>query len=163
MSYLVDTNFFVQAHRVAYPLDVVESFWNVVNKLAIDGEIISIDKVKKEMYGNRDDLTIWCKDKLPSDFFKNSTTAIIEYSQLANWANNKSDHYKASAISEFLDADEADAWLIAYAKANDLTLITHEVSSPEGKKKIKIPDVCMPFNVKYTTTIEMFRALGIKF
>ena len=54
--YLVDSNFFIQAHRVTYPLDVVTSFWSKVKKLAIDGKIISIDKVKGEIFENDDEL-----------------------------------------------------------------------------------------------------------
>jgi hypothetical protein len=50
--YVVDTNFFIQAHRAYYPLDVASSFWEKVKQLADDGKIISIDKVKQEIYKN---------------------------------------------------------------------------------------------------------------
>ena len=40
--FLVDTNFFIQAHRVSYPLDVVPSFWNKVKNLADNDKIISV-------------------------------------------------------------------------------------------------------------------------
>lgn len=45
--FVVDSNFFVQAHRVTYSLDIAIGFWNKVKKLANDGKIVSIDKVKK--------------------------------------------------------------------------------------------------------------------
>ncbi|MEX0771303.1 MAG: DUF4411 family protein, partial [Balneolaceae bacterium] len=32
--YVLDTNIFIQAHRVTYPLDVATSFWNALKKLA---------------------------------------------------------------------------------------------------------------------------------
>jgi hypothetical protein len=57
--YVVDSNFFIQAHRVSYPLDVAFSFWNKVKQLANDGKIISIDKVKQEIYQNEDALKQW--------------------------------------------------------------------------------------------------------
>lgn len=44
--FVVDSNFFIQAHRHTYPLDVVRSYWDKVKDLAQDGTIISIDKVK---------------------------------------------------------------------------------------------------------------------
>lgn len=44
--YVIDSNFFIQAHRANYPLDIAFSFWNKVKQLAEDGKIISIDKVK---------------------------------------------------------------------------------------------------------------------
>jgi uncharacterized membrane protein (DUF441 family) len=68
-----------------------------------------------------------------------------------------------SAISEFLDADEADAWLVSFALKHGLTIITHEVSDPLIKRKIKIPDVCKQFGVKYMNTIEMFRTIKENF
>ena len=63
-KYIVDSNFFIQAHRSIYPLDVVQSFWVKVNELSRNGTIVSIDKVKKEIYDNsshEDELKIWCE------------------------------------------------------------------------------------------------------
>ncbi len=161
--FLVDANFFIQAHRAIYPLDVATSFWIKVKELAGNGTIISIDKVRNEIYQNEDDLKTWCLENLPNDFFKSTDTVIGEYSQLAIWANARSGHYKREAIDEFLDANIADAWLVAFGKNKNLSLITYEKSEPNSKKKIKIPDVCIAFNVTYLNTIEMFRQLGESF
>ena len=54
--YVLDSNFFIQAHRVSYPLDIAFSFWNKVKQLADEGRIISIDKVKNELYDKNDAL-----------------------------------------------------------------------------------------------------------
>ena len=70
--YLVDSNFFIQAHRAIYPLDVAPSFWKKVKVLATNGNILSIDKVKNEIFQNEDDLKNWCVNNLPSDFFHDS-------------------------------------------------------------------------------------------
>jgi hypothetical protein len=67
--YVVDSNFFIEAHRASYPLDVALSFWAKVRQLANEGKIISIDKVKKELYDKNDALEAWCKANLPDDFF----------------------------------------------------------------------------------------------
>ena len=48
--YVLDSNFFIQAHRFHYPIDVAAGFWNKVRQLAEAGRIISIDKVQKELY-----------------------------------------------------------------------------------------------------------------
>jgi hypothetical protein len=40
--YILDSNFFIEAHRVSYPVDVAYSFWNKVKQLAENGIIISI-------------------------------------------------------------------------------------------------------------------------
>jgi hypothetical protein len=76
-----------------------------------------------------------------------------------------SHHYQRSAINEFLDADEADAFLVAYALVDPQNRykVTQEVSRPQQKSKIKIPDCCMAFGLRNLTTIEMFRELGETF
>ena len=59
-NFIVDTNFFIQAHRENYPLDVAPSFWNKVKALALREKLISIDKVRKEIYDYEDELKKWC-------------------------------------------------------------------------------------------------------
>jgi hypothetical protein len=163
--YVVDTNFFIQAHRVSYPLDVAHSFWNKVKQLVEEGKIISVDKVKNEIYKNEDDLKRWCEDNLPNIFFKDTTTVFEQYKQIVNWATSKSDHYLPNARAEFLNADEADAFLVSYALAdkNNRIIVTYEISEPYKKNRIKIPDVCLANDIQYTNTIEMFRKLKEQF
>lgn len=161
--YVVDSNFFVQAHRIIYPLDVAVSFWRSVKQLASNGNIISIDKVKNELYKNDDALKDWCQINLPHDFFKDSTELIPEYGVVVNWAMSKKGHYLQKALDEFLDADEADAWLIAYGVKYQIPITTYEKSEPNIKRKIKIPEPCDSLGVSYVNTIEMFRNLQIQF
>ncbi len=163
--YLVDSNFFIQAHRAIYPLDIATGFWKKVKMLATSGTIFSIDKVKNELYNKNDELENWCRGNLPESFFKVSSGIIQEYSHITTWAISKADHYLPNALSEFLDADEADAFLVAYALSdkNNITIVTQEVSQPNRKNRIKIPEPCNEFDIKYINTIEMFRQLGETF
>jgi hypothetical protein len=41
--FVVDSNFFIQAHRFTYPLDVAMGFWDKIKKMANAGTLISID------------------------------------------------------------------------------------------------------------------------
>ncbi len=109
MIYVVDSNFFIQAHRATYPLDVVCSFWSKVAELAHAGKLISIDKVKQEIYDKNDALEEWCKANLPDGFFKDSSTTMVAYGKVAGWVISKQDHYVEKAMNEFLGYDEADA------------------------------------------------------
>jgi hypothetical protein len=163
--YVVDSNFFIQAHRANYPLDVATSFWGKVKQLAEQQKIISIDKVKKEIFDHQDDLKTWCENNLPDDFFKDTTGVVTSYSQVAAWASSRSGHYFPTAIAEFLDADEADAWLVSYAHADraNRIIVTHEKSQPDRKNKVKIPEACAPFSINFVDTIEMLRQLGERF
>lgn len=168
MIYILDANFFIQAHRAHYPLDVVVSFWKKFQSLSStsidDHYLISIDKIQSELNHKQDELSNWCQKNLQSGFFKNSSVAMNEYSKVVQWASTHST-YTNAAKSEFLASTEADAFLVAYALTNpsDYTIVTHETSRPNIIKRIKLPEVCDAFGIKYCNTIEMFRQLKVKF
>jgi hypothetical protein len=73
-----------------------------------------------------------------------------------DWVNSQS--YTAAATSEFFAA--ADYWLVGHALASGYTVITHEVSVPTSKKKVKIPDACNGVGVKWTNPFEMLEKEG---
>src|SRR5690606_14268941 len=130
VCYVLDTNFFIQAHRMHYPFDVFQTFWTKIEELASKGILVSIDNVRQGLRHNRDALTLWVEESLPEGFFVASETVIHQYAQVATWATSRADHYKPAALNDFLHADEADAWLVAYSLADvgKRILITHEVS-----------------------------------
>jgi hypothetical protein len=171
MKYVVDSNFFIQAHRQTYPLDVALTYWLKIKELAEKGIIISIDKVKDEILihssniDKQDELEKWCHKYLPETFFKASSPFIKEYQSVLNWAFSKKSHFKDIALNEFLEADEADAFLVAFALQDieNFTIVTYERSDINRKSKIKIPEPCNDLMVKYINPIEMFRALGETF
>ena len=150
---------------MSYPLDVASGFWNKVKQLADDGKIISIDKVKKEIYEQKDALQQWCEDNLPKTFFKETTQILTEYKQVTGWAISKSNHYLPNALAEFLHADEADAWLVAYVLADNSNriVVTYEKSEPARRNKVKIPDACLANDIQFYNIIDMFRRLGERF
>jgi hypothetical protein len=164
-QYVVDSNFFIQAHRENYPLDIAFSFWNKVKELAHEGKIISIDKVKGEIYDRNDALEIWCKANLPEDFFKDSTQIMATYEQVVAWAVSRNTYYMPNALNEFLSAEEADAFIVAFAMADheNRVIVTQEKSEPNRKNKIKIPEACNALGVQFLNTIDMFRQLGETF
>ena len=161
----MDSNFLIQAHRVSYPLDVAYSFWNKVKQLAHSGLIISIDKVKDEIFDNHDLLSEWCEANLPDDFFKDTDTSIDSYRRVTSWVVSRNTHYLPNAINEFLSAEEADAFIVAYALDNPSNNIiaTQEVSEPFRRTKVKIPDACNALGVRYVNMMDMFRMLGETF
>ncbi len=161
VPFLLDSNFFIEAHRTSYPFDVVPSFWIKVKELAEQGKIISIDKVKKELLQNKDELSDWIIDNLSEDFFKDTSSVVPNYATLTGWVYSKSGQYSQPAISEFLDADEADAWLIAYAMTYGNQIVTHETSNPNSRKRVMLPDAANPHNVTCIKTIDLFRLLGV--
>jgi hypothetical protein len=162
--YIADTNFFVQAHRLHYPFDVVPGFWSKLIDLSNRGIVQSIDKVKSELSQSPDELNTWINSQLPSSFFRNTSTILAEYVQICTWVSSNR-QYTTAAINEFLDLDEADAWLCAYGLSTigHTVIITHEKSEPNIKRKVKIPEVCNHFSLPVINTIDMFRAIGETF
>jgi hypothetical protein len=162
--YVIDSNFLIQAHRVYYPLDVAYSFWQKVKQLAYDGKIISINKVRNEIFDHNDELEEWCRENLPNDFFKDTTSIMEEYSKVTAWAISKGDHFLPKALNEFLDSDEADAFIVAFVMSEpNFVVVTQENSEPFRRNKVKIPDACIALNVNYLNIMEMFRQLNETF
>lgn len=159
LPYLLDTNFFIEAHHRNYPPDVVLGFWTKVIALANAGKIISIDKVENEIHDHA--LKDWCTKSLPAGFFQSTTTIGTSYAKVSTWAASKlGKPYNSKAIADFLQINRADAWLIAYSIANgNLPIVTYEVSAPTVQGIIKIPDVCTAFTVSSMLPIQMFRRL----
>lgn len=166
MVFLADSNFFISAYRKHYPMDIAVNYWLRVRDLAHNGTLISIDKVKNEIYKNEDELKQWCVNNLPKDFFKDTIPSVTSgnYGMVCSWATHPNNNYKIKAIDEFLHSDEADAFLIAYAMldVNNYTIVTNEVSSG-ALKKVKIPEPCNHFNVRFIEPMELFRMNSIQF
>jgi hypothetical protein len=57
----------------------------------------------------------------------------------------------------------ADAWIVARAKVQGMTVVTHEELVEAASTKAKIPNVCKQFDVEYAGPYDMLRKLGAKF
>ena len=164
LLYLADTNFFVQAYRMHYPMDIVPGFWKKISELDKKSVLISIDKVRDEMMDYKDDLSKWITEELSPDFFKNSSSVLPEYIRITTWATTHP-RYTEAAKAEFCDDRIADAWISAFALAHqpNIILLSHEKSEPDIKRKVKLPEVCTQFGLSYVNTIKMFRDLSEPF
>lgn len=163
--YILDANVFIGAHRGYYDFDVAPSFWKSLVNHASKNNIRSIDKIQDEIISpdpkNPDRLHLWTADNFKSYFERtDSQDVIVKYAEIQQWANDNP-QFTSSAKEEF--ARIADAWLIAYAKSKNYTLVTHEAYNPDIRKRILIPVVCKHFNVKYVNTFEMLRNLKVSF
>ncbi len=165
VKYILDANIFIQAHRRYYSFDLVPAFWSFLVDAACTKECLrSIDKIYDELVEKRkeepDDLAEWAHDE--ADFLFHSTndsSVVAALRHIIRWAM-ENDQYKDEAKEEFADNTNADAWIIAYAKAHDFVIVTQETYEPDAKKKIKIPNVCEDFGVEYVNTFDVLRNLG---
>jgi hypothetical protein len=161
--FVLDANIFVEAHKRYYSFDIAPGFWQALKQKAEENLLISIDRIYSEIdkFGEDDELKTWAKTEFKDYFISTDHIEIFTaYSEIMEWAINQS-QYNKSAKSEF--ASVADSWLLAYAKAFNSTIVTHEEYKPEIKRKIPIPNVCRAFDIPYINTFEMLRRLNIRF
>ncbi len=160
--YLLDANVFIEAHRKYYGFGFCPGFWLALVRQHEKNRVSSIDKVKAELVAGHDWLTHWVAKDVPNTFFKGTADkrVIDAFQDITNWVQQEQ-QYSPQAKSQF--ASVADGWVIAYAKANGLVVVTHEEYAPDAKKKVPIPNVCVEFNVEYCDTFAMLSNLKVQF
>lgn len=161
MSYLLDTNILIES-KGRTPFDVFPSFWEKLKDEIIAGNVFTSVKVKDEIQrGNEGDALVTWIESLPESFFINlDANIMVKYAQVIKCANSNP-VYLPAAKTEFASANIADAFLIATASANQMFLVTNEISEPQRRNKVKIPDVASQQNVTCSSLVEMLRALNV--
>jgi len=158
--FVLDANVFVQAHRQYYAFDLGPEFWAGLVECASRGRIESVDRVKIELCQGNDDLAAWANGPFSHAFAATDGDDVVRaYRDIMAWAVGQRQFSDAAKV-DF--ARSADGWLVAYAKARDRIVVTHEALSLDIKKKVPIPNVCRAFGVRYVNTFQMMRELGLK-
>jgi len=161
--FVLDTNVFVEAARRYYAFDIAPAFWVELVSQANSGRIISIDRVKDELDRGKDELAKWAQGQFNNYFDLTADEAVVTaYREIMVWANQQS-QFKDEAKADFARTDNADAWVVAYAKAKGCVMVTHEQYDKRIRRKIPIPNVCQAFGVPYIDTFEMLRQMGVTF
>ena len=163
-DYLIDSDVLITAKNRYYAFQVCPGFWDSILHGYSLGYIRSIDHVKQELLrGHKsDDLVQWVRQSVPADFFLSSDLedVITTFAQVIFWVWNH-ERYSHEAKANF--ANGADGWLVAHAVASGKTVVTNEQSSPESHRKIKLPDVCNAFSVRYKDTFGMLHELDFRY
>jgi predicted nucleic acid-binding protein len=158
MAYIFDTNVFIRSKN-DMPMDLWPTFWNKLTEMVNSGVIFSSSMVKDEINHGKDELTEWLKNNAPKSFYISLDADIINnYQQTQLWAQNQY-RFTIAALQTF--ANVADAYLVATAITNNLTLVTYEKSNLQSKKRVMIPDVCNAFGVKCCDFNTVLREMGI--
>ncbi|MHB0886420.1 MAG: DUF4411 family protein [Bacillota bacterium] len=155
----MDANVFIEAANRYYAFDLVPAFWQALIDHATNGELLSIDKVKDEITRLGNELTEWAKKDFRWFAPTDQTNTLKAYRDSCCWAQGHA-QFSDGAKSQF--AGVADGWLVAYAKANDCILVTHEQFAKDVKARIPIPNACRELGLEIRDTFAMLRALSIK-
>ena len=148
-KYSIDTSAILEGYNRYYPPDVFPTLWGKIELLIKNGELKATAMVLEELKQKDDDVRNWAKQqekdlfvpvdeniqKIVSEIMKNYPRIVAESKQ--NKKNN------------------ADPFVIALAKQNDVTAISAEEGSSE--KKPKIPFICENFEIKHITFLEFIR------
>ena len=154
MTYVLDSNVFIEAKNRYYGFDIAPGFWDWLDLVHSTGSVCSIEPVRDELVAGDDPLAGWAAAHGP--FFRPIDTATTrEFPVLTKWADSQ--RYTAAAISEFL-GNTADYYLVAFAKAHGDTVVTHERPAPGSHKRILIPDACLAIGVPCADTFAALRA-----
>ncbi len=152
MSYLLDSDVFIQAKNLHYGLDFCPAFWDWLISANASSLVFSTEKVGDEIDADSDELSSWAAARGTVFFVKPDTAILPALAQVSAWATSQ--NYEPAAVNTFLQV--ADFYLVAHALAHRHTVVTHEVASP-STKKIKIPNACIGLGIKCMTPFEMLR------
>jgi hypothetical protein len=162
--HVLDSNVFIDAKNLYYAFDVCPGFWNALVWHCSQGRLLSIDRVKAELARGNDELKEWALTVMPAVGFSGSNTepVLAVYAQAVSWAMAQP-QYTPAAKAEFADENNADAWVVAYAKAMRHIVVTHEKANPTIQRRIPLPNVCQALGVPFIDTFGMLRALDTQF
>jgi len=160
--FLLDANVFIEAKRRYYAFNLCPGFWNCLIWHHGSNQIQSIDRVKQELENGGDDLSNWVASVMPGTCFASTDDASVTsvFGQMVTWVQEQT-QFSPEAKAEF--AASTDGWLIAYAKTKDIILVTHEIFTPDARRKVPIPNVCKAFGVPYVDTFAMLKELNVAF
>jgi len=164
--FVLDANVFIEAKNRYYAFDLGTRFWESLVDLAVNGRVESIDRIKHELLRGRDspkegedpdELAVWVKGGFAQAFVSTDEQDVVSsYADVMNWVNQQA-RFTDAAKAEF--ASSADGWLVAYARARERVVVTHEQPAPESRNEVKIPDICLAFHVRPVDTFQMLREL----
>ncbi|WP_115510361.1 DUF4411 family protein [Xanthomonas arboricola] len=145
-KFIVDSNVFIQGKNFHYDFAFCTGFWDWIEAGYNAGVIFSIRKVREELLrGKKGDLGRDWAMNMPTGFFLDDAgdpAVMKNYGDVQAWAL-KDKHYLPAAKAKFASADLADAFLLAYAKTHGFEIVTQELSNPDKRREIPIPDAAI--------------------
>tara|TARA_R110000744_G_scaffold63813_1_gene131253 strand:- start:43 stop:546 length:504 start_codon:yes stop_codon:yes gene_type:complete len=161
LRYLLDSNTYIQAKNQYYDMDVCVGYWEWLEIMFQAGEVCSIEFIGKELRDGNDELADWAKKQHHAGYFAKhddeATQAV--FVDIVNFVMEKD--YNPADRDKFLS--KGDPWLIAKAKTTGATIVTHEATLVPATRKVKIPNLCVEFDVPCINTFDMLRQLKARF
>lgn len=163
MAKCFDANTFIEAKNRYYGLDFCPAFWDWLDVQRDVEEILCVRAIFDELAEGGDELADWIRDRRGHAWLRavNTEDVQLAYRRVVAYVEGRRGHYNDAAIADFMAG--ADPWLIAYCLAGQHTVVTHELPAPDGRRKVKIPDVCNALAVPWMNTFDALRELNARF
>ena len=159
MSWLLDSNIFIQAANDYYHFGICPGFWDWL--LQHTTEIRSVERVQEEIMVKEDSLSAWCKDKLPDGFFIKPDEEIYQrLHEITTYVKALPSPYDIKKKNKFLSG--ADTMLLATAMQTGDVIVTHEKDDPRSHNKIYLPQIANYFHVQYTRLFDVMSKLDAR-
>ena len=153
MAYSFDTSGIVDLRRY-YPRKAFPGAWENLEKLIVDGKILAVDVVLKELAKQDDELVKWVKQH----------TVMIQPLDAALLQSACEIMNKFPKLIEVKKTiPDTDPFVIALARVKQWTVVAGEKSPRSTPTPRKIPDVCAEYGVKCITLLELFEEQGWQF
>jgi Domain of unknown function (DUF4411) len=167
VKYCLDSNIFIESQKNYYSFEIAPTFWNALVTWGEEQIICSTTAVYEDLIAFSDKLSQWARADGKVLFVDHDPQTYKFYSEIADLVTK---NYEPHQAESFLDC--SDPWVIAYAKANGLVVVTLEVLRQEtvnkttgkiGMKKIQIPNICKMMGVTYINTFLLLQDLKFSF
>ena len=165
--YLLDANSFINAKNDYYRFDFCPAYWEWIIDKHDEDKVFSLDKVKDEILQGQDQLSHWIKEKEQKElkkFFLPSEKLMDyeEFKDVSEWVNKRYPKHAKRTTDKFLAG--ADMRLVVYAKiVEGYTVVTHERLVAENSEKVKIPNDCNQFGIKWISPFDLLAEEKAKF
>lgn len=158
---VLDTNIFAYSFN-NMDFDIFDMFWKPWESMMLSGEIISVDEAKREL------LSKWGTKNAKGKWLSKQGAWIAKYSStflpvtcaegdiITHIFSNRKFMDGIKEKSLLTGSPEADAMLVAKAKAEKAILVTAEKFKPSSEK---IPNMCIFENVPYMNKESFYQLL----
>jgi hypothetical protein len=160
----LDADVLIQSKNGLCSFEIAPPFWGFLDAQVKAGKLRSSTKIYDEILKREDEhdkLTLWVKNRRTSGMFVVPTQEVQEaYREIADYTVEKYSQRRAKA-AEFLSGGHG--WIIAHAKCDGGTVVSHESRVDKSSMTPKIPNVCTVFEVPCMGLAEMLTRLDFKF
>ena len=159
MSYLLESNTFIEAKNGYYDFAVCPGFWDWILAKHAAGDVFSIEKIGQELTAGTDELAAWVVRSGSSLFLAPDAATIEQMKRVTEWVMKQ--RYDEKSRAKFFS--KADPFLVAHAAAHGHTVITHETKVGDDSHKVKVPNVCDAFGVKWMHSFSLLKMEKARF